>query len=119
MFHPLLETEKTAFLREVSTRDVSALPGDVRTLLGYLHAHLFDRDLTVTGALDACGLHSARIHACFRRHVGTTVHAYVERLRIEAAVRLMRREAGSLSDVAFAVGYENYSTFGRAFKRRT
>jgi AraC-like DNA-binding protein len=119
MFHPLLETEKALFLREVSTRDVSALPGDVQTLLAYLHAHLFDRDLTVTGALNACALRSARVHARFRRHLGTTAHVYVERLRIEAAVRLMRRETGSLSDVAFAVGYENYATFARAFKRRT
>ncbi len=119
MPYPLPETEKAVFLREVSSRDTSALPPDVQTLLAYLHAHLFDRDLTVTGALNACALRSARIHARFRRHLGMTVHAYVERLRIKAALRLMRHEACALSDVAFAVGYENYSTFARAFKRRT
>ena len=113
------EAEKNAFLRELSSRDTSALPPDVQTLFDYLHAHLFERGLTVTGALKACDLRSARVHARFRRYVGTTARVYVEGLRIEAAVRLMRREAGSLSDVAFAVGYENYATFARAFKRRT
>lgn len=86
-------------------------------MLCYLHAHVFDPSLTVQAALDECGICTARIYARFKWHVGQTMARYVRELRLSAAKELLKTDHLTLDLVAFGVGFNNYSTFRRAFKR--
>lgn len=53
---------------------------------------------------------------CFRRHTGMTLVQYVNRLRINLACQLLTSEGErSITDICFAVGYNNVSNFNRQF----
>ncbi len=58
-------------------------------------------------------------HFCraFTQAVGVAPNAWFATYRMERAKALMRNPTMSLSDIAFLVGYENQSSFGRAFQR--
>ena len=53
----------------------------------------------------------------FRRATGTSVGAYVTRMRIDEAKRLLAQGDASVADVARAVGYRSASAFSTAFRR--
>ena len=52
----------------------------------------------------------------FKRITGTTVIAYLNRMRCEQARRMLR-EGAKVSEAAFAVGFDNLSYFSRTYKR--
>ena len=54
----------------------------------------------------------------FRSATGYTPMDYVQALRIEEAKQALEREQLSIDEIAAAVGYEDGSSFGRAFKKR-
>ena len=52
----------------------------------------------------------------FRRHTGMSLVQYVKRLRINLACQiLMSEESASITDICFAVGFNNVSNFNRQF----
>ncbi len=55
----------------------------------------------------------------FRAATGSTLIAYVQNLRIEAAKRLLECEWTAVDEISVEVGYEDASFFRRLFRRRT
>lgn len=55
----------------------------------------------------------------FRAAAGCPYAEYVERVRVEYAKRLLRETAREITSIAFECGYEELSSFYRAFKRQT
>ena len=107
-------------LRRFRDRQGVALEGrsrDIRRILDCIHEHLFDRDLSVGTVRSRCRLRDNNISTRFRRAMGISLKHYIERLRMEAAARLLRERAVSVLDIALAVGYEHPQTFYQAFRR--
>lgn len=61
----------------------------------------------------------SRFHFCtaFREATGSTPHEWLVRLRIERARQLLADPALSITEIAFAVGYETPSSFAAAFRK--
>lgn len=55
--------------------------------------------------------------ARFAKVVGETAQAYLMRLRMQRAAKLLRNEHLSLGKIASAVGYDSEAAFNKAFKR--
>lgn len=55
----------------------------------------------------------------FRRTVGITFHEFVQQWKVATAVERMTASDCSIAEVAYALGFDNINTFGRAFKRVT
>jgi AraC-like DNA-binding protein len=55
----------------------------------------------------------------FRAAAGCSYAEFVERVRIEYACRLLRETTRGIAPIAFECGYEDLSSFYRAFKRQT
>jgi len=53
----------------------------------------------------------------FRRETGYSIHGYVTEKRLLLAQRLLAQGA-SPSEVGAQVGYQDYSTFSRAYKKQ-
>lgn len=51
----------------------------------------------------------------FRQHLHITPHQYITRLRIEQACQMMLDTNRTINDIAFEVGYQDVSSFYRAF----
>lgn len=55
----------------------------------------------------------------FRQVTGCTYAKYLERVRVEYARRLLKDTGRSVTTIAFECGYEDLSSFYRAFRRQT
>lgn len=55
--------------------------------------------------------------AAFKRQIGTAPLEYLIQWRMSLARDALRRDTRSISELAFAVGYESESAFGTAFRR--
>lgn len=71
------------------------------------------------GAAAALGMSRRRFTDLFRLTTGTSWSAYLTQLRIDYACQLLREGRHGIPAIAFECGYEDLSTFYRAFKRRT
>lgn len=85
-------------------------------LLAHIADHL-DADLSVTALADHVGMAPRSFQRLFTREVGTSPGAYVERVRIDAARRLLERTDDGLGRVARQCGYTTVETFHRSFRR--
>lgn len=63
------------------------------------------------------GLNTTKLKQGFRRQYGTTIFAYVRKLRMEEALELLTDGALTVGEVALAVGYNSFSSFSKAFFR--
>jgi len=95
----------------------SDLPTEIARMLRDIYAHLLDMDLNVAAVRRRCALRNNNISTRFRCSMGIGVREYIEKTRIEAACRLLRRLDVEIYLVAMSVGYEHQETFCRAFNR--
>ena len=73
-----------------------------------------EADLAVTA-----GMTPSAFSRSFRRHTGMGVVEYVNRLRVNLACQMLMAEAGlSVTEICYAVGFNNVSNFNRQFLRR-
>jgi AraC family transcriptional regulator len=70
---------------------------------------------TLDCAAKLAGLGRNQFNTLFRKWFGETFHAYLKRLGLEHAARLLRRSSLNMLDIAIAVGYETNQSFSRAF----
>lgn len=60
-----------------------------------------------------------RFRHIFRKHFGTSLHAYLTNQRIEHAKHLLKGSAFSLTDIAYHCGFNSSSQFSNIFKKHT
>jgi transcriptional regulator GlxA family with amidase domain len=90
----------------------------VREAEDWLAEH-FAEPRAVAAVVTACGIPERSLKRRFRLATGSTIIAYAQNLRIEAAKRLLESSESASDDIAAAVGYENPAFFRRLFKRLT
>jgi AraC-like DNA-binding protein len=90
----------------------------VNKALAYINDNLTEdfgeADLAVTA-----GMTPSAFSRSFRKHTGMGVVEYVNRLRINLACQMLMNDAEkSVTDICYAVGFNNLSNFNRQFLRR-
>jgi transcriptional regulator GlxA family with amidase domain len=89
----------------------------VRDLQAWIVEHP-DEDLEVPALARRAGMSGRNFSRVFRAEVGVPPAAYVERVRLETARRLLESTARSVDDVAIASGFGTPESLRRAFGRR-
>lgn len=90
----------------------------VNKALGYINENLTEdfseEDLATTAAMNPSAFSRS-----FRKHTGMGVVEYVNRHRINLACQMLMNESDkTITDICFAVGFNNLSNFNRQFLRR-
>jgi transcriptional regulator GlxA family with amidase domain len=88
----------------------------LRALQDWIPGHL-DEDLSVVVLAERAAMSPRNFARAFRREVGATPAAYVERLRVELARSQLESSDSPLSVVATECGFGTAETFRRAFQR--
>ncbi len=105
-------------LRDQTSREegVSRADPKITQVLAYINGNL-GADLSVEAL--AGRAYSSRYHFMrrFRELTGYSVHQYVNEKRLLAAAELLRKGM-SAQEVSLRCGFQDYSTFQRAFKRQ-
>jgi AraC-like DNA-binding protein len=73
--------------------------------------------ITSEEAARLCGMSPFRFGRAFKDAFGMAFRDYVVRVRLEEAGRLLQNPQMSVTEVAYAVGFNDLSYFSRVFKR--
>ena len=86
-------------------------------VLAAVHEHPA-QDWSVEKLAEQAGMSRSPFASRFTEVVGEPPHAYVARVRMHRASRLLRESDRTLADIAAAVGYDSESSFSRLFRKR-
>ncbi len=90
----------------------------LQRLESFVREHFCDPISLARAAHEAC-LTRCYFSTYFRRHVGIGFHRWLTCLRIQRAARELIVSDVSVTDIAWAVGFQDMTTFARAFRRIT
>lgn len=96
----------------------SAPRGITTAAADYVAGHL-DMRISLTTAAGLCRLSRSEFSRVFKREHGLTFCDFLLRSRVERARQLLALPRTSVSEVAFAVGFNDLSYFARIFRRYT
>ncbi|MGE4353376.1 MAG: AraC family transcriptional regulator [Oscillospiraceae bacterium] len=97
----------------ISTRKDSL----VRELIDYINLHLSE-ELSLEALSNATNYNAAYLCRIFKDITNNTLSRYITEKRINTAI-LMMGDGRSLSEISLEVGFRNYSSFYKAFKKIT
>jgi AraC-like DNA-binding protein len=87
-------------------------------VLRYMATEYANPDLSVEIAISAIGINRAKINNILKEEIGLTFSAYLNKLRLTEAARLLMEKPGAnVAEIAFSVGYNNVSYFNKLFKQ--
>ncbi|MGL3606241.1 helix-turn-helix domain-containing protein [Rhizobium sp. G187] len=93
--------------------------GEGRTRIDRVLQHLhqsYDRPVRLSELAGLAALSVSGLHRMFVKHTGTTVSAYVARLRIGDACARLSATDQPVAGIAEDVGYDNLANFNRQFR---
>ncbi|MEM7658386.1 MAG: helix-turn-helix transcriptional regulator [Bacteroidota bacterium] len=115
------QREAQGQLTRISTRK----PSTAQELLHRLHrgqAFIHDsytRKITIHDMAEVACLSPFHFTRTFKAAFGTSPYQYVQYLRIQKAMELLRNSDRSITEIAYASGYSDIHQFSKAFKQRT
>ena len=82
-----------------------------------VHSRLSDADLTVEELAEEVGCTRRTLTRKVKAAFGQSPSALIRTMRLEKGADLLEREEGSVSEIAYAVGFNSLSYFSRRFKK--
>ena len=95
------------------TKEYSASIADA---ISYIH-HNIERPLSVSEIAEHVGITPNSLSAKFHSEVGVTPMAYMNKLRMEQAAKLLRDTKLSIPSICYRIGIEDSNYFTRCFKK--
>ena len=93
-----------------------AIPGTVAAASRILRERGTEEDLTLIQVAKEVGVGRERLSRLFHATLGVTFSDYLNLVRLEKCRHLLRTSDLSVTDAAFASGYQSISQFNRRFK---
>jgi two-component system response regulator YesN len=90
----------------------------LRRIREYVEAN-YSAPLSLAQAAAEVAMERKYFSKFFKDKVGVGFKEWIETIRVEKAIQAIRKEHGPLSDIAFAVGFQDVTTFERVFKKYT
>lgn len=117
--HLASDPEARALASDTYLPDPSGfMSASVNKALAFINDNLTE-DFSEVDLAATAGMTASAFSRSFRKHTGMGLVEYVNRLRINLACQLLMNEAAmSVTDICYAVGFNNVSNFNRQFLRR-
>lgn len=106
----------TSSMERLKSYELSNYSNMIIKALDYIHAH-FRENITVADVAEYIKKSPNYFSSTFKKELGASFPDYVNSLRINEAERLIREENSYIYEVAYQVGYKDYSYFYQVFKR--
>ncbi len=82
-----------------------------------INAHLSEPDFNVESLTKDVGISRAQLHRKMKEITGISTGEFIRNLRLEQAARLISEGEINITQVAFAVGFNNQTHFSTVFKK--
>ena len=89
----------------------------VRAVINYINLHL-DEELTLALLAERFQKNATSLSSAFSKEVGINVTNYIHQTRINEAIRYFNTTKMSISEVALAVGFQDFAYFSRLFHKQ-
>ncbi|MFC0604418.1 AraC family transcriptional regulator [Winogradskyella pulchriflava] len=88
---------------------------NLNRIVEYIHQHL-DSKIDIAHLAELSHFSPFHFHRITRALLGEPIGAYITRIRIETAAKMIRYSDNSIEDIAYSVGFETPSSLSKAFK---
>ena len=108
-------------LRTLQVSEVQVPPADeafLERVQRIIEERLGDSELSVEALADAVGCDRSYLLRKLRALAGETPSGLIRSLRLQRAEQLLRASAGTVSEVAYGVGFKSVAHFSNAFQER-
>ena len=85
----------------------------------YIAAHFAESDLSVKNISDYANMSASYTCTFFKSETGTTLNQYILEYRMKKAKQLLADPRNKISDISFAVGYNDGNYFAKSFRKHT
>lgn len=89
----------------------------IRSVINYIHLHL-DEELSLSVLAAHFHKNATTLSSTFTKEVGMNVTNFIHQERINKALHFFNTTNMSVSDVAIAVGFQDFAYFSRLFKKQ-
>jgi len=90
----------------------------VKKAINYINFN-FAKPITLKSISENIGINPCHLSRQFKKETGMTITEFIQRRRIKEAQFLIEQNSKSITDIAFAVGFENHNYFCKVFKKLT
>jgi len=107
--------------RELHAHPVEATAADdvfLARVRQAIEERMGDEALTVGALAEAIGYERSRLYRRLKDAAGATPEALIKQFRLERAAQLLTARAGTVSEIAYAVGFKSVTHFCKVFKDR-
>lgn len=111
----LMQAPHGAMLRQLAEKD--SIARSISRAVSFIREH-YKQALAISEVASAAGMSESLLYQRFREITGTTPKQYVKSLRLQEAHSLLSLQGYSVTDAAFAVGYESSQHFSRDYSRK-
>lgn len=95
-------------------------PDSIRSLVKqavhFIDEHYFE-EVSLSSLSRQFNVESSYFSKMFRQETGENPMVYITRLRMEKAMEYMKNKEMNLTEIAFMVGYDDYTYFSRVFRK--
>ncbi len=88
----------------------------VEEAIWYMHTN-YHRPISVTELAKTCGINDRYLYNLFMHHLGTSPKQYLNKLRIDNAIHILKNSDCPITEVAYSVGFTDVLTFSRFFSK--
>lgn len=89
----------------------------IDAIIGYIERNYADPKLNIDALADHVGLSASHIQNIFKAATGSSISAYLRRLRLNKATELLEQTDVPISEIAERTGFGNSNYFYTVFKR--
>ncbi|MBO5303017.1 MAG: response regulator [Lachnospiraceae bacterium] len=88
----------------------------IKQVAAYIDEYYYE-PLTLSGLAEKYHMENSYFSRSFRKEIGENLIHYISRTRIEKAKEHMRSGDTNLAEIAFMVGYDDYTYFNKVFRK--
>lgn len=101
----------------VAERQASLQGDQCAAYTEYLKEHFMDPEMCATSLADEFRVSEKYLFGLFKKNTGYSPTSYLHHIRMEEAVRLLLSSDDTVQEISVRVGFANFGTFYKAFKR--
>ena len=96
----------------------SRYSGKVRYIKAFMEQN-YSRDISLNDVAGDLGMNAIYLSQLFKKETGSTFSAYLTKVRMNQAIRLLRTGEYKIYEVSEMVGYQTVQYFSKVFKKET